>query len=88
MFERLAKILPAKLRPKKPQNEAGRFHLIHTNDNRPGFRRPEGRRQRPQQALACRWSLAPDGRRLQCGWKLGAPERPADNRPMPLVALG
>ena len=86
MFERLARILFAGQRPKVPSSEAGRFHLIYSNDDRP--RLAAGRRLPAQQALACRWSLAPDGRRLQCAWNLAAPEQPASQRPMSLVALG
>jgi len=78
MFERLAKILFGGQRLNAPLSEAGRFYSIHSNDNRPGFRRPEGRRLRPQQALVCHWSFAADRRHLECAWEPAASERPAD----------
>jgi hypothetical protein len=72
MFERLAKIQSVAQWLKAPLSEPVRSHKVHSNNNQPGFVRPEGRGQRPHQALACHWFLSPDGRRLQCRWELAA----------------
>jgi hypothetical protein len=55
-------------------------HPIHSNDNRPGFRRPGGQSLRPHQALACHWFLAPDGRHLECRWELASGDRSTCDR--------
>ena len=70
MFERLAKFRSIAQWLKVPLIEPVRSHKVRSNDNQPGFFRPEGRGQRPHQALACRWFLSPDGRHLQCRWVL------------------
>jgi len=77
MFERLANIRFVRQRRKAQLSEAGRFHPIHSNDNRPALRRSAGLRRRPQLALACRWSFGADGRHLECAWELAASEQPA-----------
>ena len=59
MFEKLAKFRP--FEPRQVPRVA-----FYSNDNLPGFRRPEGRRQRPTPAPACHWVLI-DGR-LECRW--------------------
>ena len=58
MFERLTKFGPFEPRRISPRA------ATHSNDNLPGFRRPEGRRRRP--TPACHWVLI-DGR-LECRW--------------------
>ena len=45
---------------------AAQFNNSHSNDNRPGFRRPSGQCLRPKQALACHW-IEIDGH-LECRW--------------------
>jgi hypothetical protein len=45
---------------------------LYSNDNLSGFRRPAGRRLRPNPASACHWHLI-DGR-LECRWQFDAPE--------------
>jgi hypothetical protein len=62
MFEKLAKFRPFEPRRVAPWTIAA----THSNDNLPGFRRPEGRRQRPTPAPACHWVLI-DGQ-LECRW--------------------
>ncbi|MBR0797907.1 hypothetical protein JQ615_21190 [Bradyrhizobium jicamae] len=57
MFEKLAKF-----RPFEPRRVTPRA-AVYSNDNLPGFRRPERRRRR---APACHWILI-DGR-LECRW--------------------
>jgi hypothetical protein len=71
MFEKLAKF-----RPFEPRRVIGPQFVApwavtatHSNDNFPGFRRPEGRRHRPTPAPACHWVLI-DGR-LECRWTVG-----------------
>ncbi len=61
MFEKLAKF-----RPFEPRRMTPPVPATHSNDNLPGFRRPERRRPRPNPAPACHWSLI-DGR-LECRW--------------------
>jgi hypothetical protein len=72
MFERLAKIRSVAQWLKAPPGKLVYSYPAYSNDNRPGFRRPDGRGLRPHQALACRWSLASGGRRLECRWELTA----------------
>jgi len=89
MFERLAKFWRAGQQLKASLSDVGRFHPIHLNDSRPGSRHPERRRLRSQQALTCRWSLASDGRHLECVWEPATPEELlAQQTSMPLGALG
>jgi hypothetical protein len=78
MFKRLAKILCFEQWLKLPLREAACTCRHHSNDNLPGFRRPEGKGLRPRQALACHWSLSRDGKRLECHWK---PVAAGDDRP-------
>jgi hypothetical protein len=59
MFEKLARF-----RPFEPRQTP--WTACYSNDNLPGFRRPEGRRQRPTPAPACHWVLI-DGR-PECRW--------------------
>jgi hypothetical protein len=72
MFERLAKVRSVAQWLKAPLGKPVYSHPAYSNDNRPGFRHPEGQDLRPHQALACHWSLAPDGRHLECRWELTA----------------
>ena len=72
MFERLAKFRSIAQWLKVPLSEPVRSHKVRSNDNQPGFVRPEGRGQRRHQALACHWFLSPDGRHLQCRWERAA----------------
>jgi|GEM_PF-2491445 hypothetical protein len=89
MFERLAKFRHFAQWPSKPLREAVRSHPVHSNDNRPGFRRPEGWALRPHQVLACHWSLAPDGMRLECQWILAtADDQPVGDLGRPLQLAG
>jgi len=54
------------------------LHAVkHSNDNLPGFRRPQGPRRIPSPTLACHWDLI-DGV-LTCHWEVESaedPERP------------
>ncbi|MFB9263238.1 hypothetical protein ACFFWD_08650 [Bradyrhizobium erythrophlei] len=68
MFEKLAKFRPFEPRRMTPPP----FLATHCNDNLPGFRRPEGRRPRPNPAPTCHWSLI-DGR-LECRWTVDGSE--------------
>lgn len=60
MFAKLAGFRPFEPRRMVPWTVTA----THSNDNLPGFRRPEGRRRRP--TPACHWVLI-DGR-LECRW--------------------
>lgn len=80
MFERLAKFRRVVPWLNAPLGEPVRFHPVHSNDNQPGLRHPEGRRLRPHQALACHWFPA-DGGRLECRWELAtAGDQPAEDQ--------
>jgi hypothetical protein len=71
MFTRLAKFRLVQSRRAAPGPRQAFTHsqtLTHSNDNLPGFRRPEGRRRIPTPALACHW-LKRNGR-LECRWQL------------------
>jgi hypothetical protein len=70
MFERLAKFRSIAHWLKAPLSEHGCSYKVHSNDNRLGFRHPEGRGLRPHQVLACHWFLVPDGTHLECQWEL------------------
>ena len=72
MFERLARIPCFEPWLKLPLLEAACTYRYHSNDNLPGFRRPEGQGRRPHRALACHWSLSGDGKRLECHWEVVA----------------
>jgi hypothetical protein len=74
MFERLAKIRTFEPWLKAPRHEAVCSDTFHSNDNRPGFRRPAGQGLGPQQALACHWFPSRDGRGLECRWEPEARE--------------
>ena len=81
MFERLAKFLSVPQWLKAPLGKPVYSHPVHSNDNRPGFRRPEGRGLRSHQPLACHWSLSPDARHLECRWGFAAAgDRPVGDR--------
>ena len=58
------------------------FNNSHSNDNRPGFRRPPGQCRRPKPALDCHW-IEVNGR-LECRWTLAdgnkAPGLPREPR--------
>ena len=73
MFERLAKFRTFAQWQRTPLSEGVRSYPVHSNDNLPGFRHPEGRGLRPHQALVCH---SPDGRHLECRWELAT----ADDR--------
>jgi hypothetical protein len=51
---------------------AAQFNNSHSNDNRPGFRRPSGQCLRPKQVLACHW-IEIDGH-LECRWETACGE--------------
>jgi hypothetical protein len=72
MFKKLAKFRSLELWPTTPRRAAARSQLIPCNDNGPGRVRPEGQslhaQQNPARRLACRWSVARDGR-LECRWE-------------------
>jgi len=68
MFPKLAKFRLFEPRRIAPGPEVA----VHSNDNLPGFRRPAGRRLRPNPAPACHWYLI-DGR-LECRWQFDAPD--------------
>jgi hypothetical protein len=72
MFERLAKFRSIAQWLKTPLGEPVRSHQVQSNDNRPGFRHPEGSGLRPHHALACHWFLVPGGTHLECRWELAA----------------
>ncbi len=72
MFERLAKFRSVVQWLKAPLSEPVYSQSIHSNDNRPGFRRPEGQGLRPHRALAYHWIPATNGRHLECRWELAA----------------
>jgi hypothetical protein len=72
MFERLAKFRSIAQWLKAPLSKPVCSYNAHSNDNRPGFRRPEGQGLRPRQALACHWFVVPGGRHLECQWELAA----------------
>lgn len=78
MFERLAKFRSVPQWLKAPLGKPVYSHPVYSNDNRPGFRRPEGRGLRPHQPLTCHWSLSPDGWHLECRWGFAA----AGDRPV------
>ncbi|KWV56797.1 hypothetical protein AS156_03760 [Bradyrhizobium macuxiense] len=66
MFEKLAKFRPFEPRNVFEPRRLASWAALYSNDNLPGFRRPEGRRKRPTRAPACHWVLI-DGR-LECRW--------------------
>lgn len=68
MFTKLAKFRQFEPRRIAPGPGMGAY----SNDNLPGFRRPAGRRLRPNPAPACHWYLI-DGR-LECRWQFDAPD--------------
>jgi hypothetical protein len=82
MFTTLAKSGLARFWPVQPQRTAPGLHrarlstATHSNDNLPGFRRPQvkGKRRSPPPALACHW-LVRDGR-LECCWHPEIDEAP------------
>jgi hypothetical protein len=74
MFERLAKFRSIAQWLKAPLSEPVRSHKVHSNNNQPGFLRPEGPGLRP----STRMSLVSRPRRKapECRWELAA----ADDR--------
>ena len=81
MFERLAKFRGIAQWFKTPLGRLVRLQDVYSNDNRPGFGRPDGRGLRPHQALACHWFFVPGGRGLECRWQPAtAEEQPAEGR--------
>jgi hypothetical protein len=71
MFTKLAKFRlfePRRIAP-------GPGMAPHSNDNLLGFRRPAGRRLRPNPVPACHWYLI-DGR-LECRWQVDVPDETA-----------
>lgn len=49
----------------------------HSNDNRPGFRRPADQRLRPRPAMVCHW-IEVDGR-MECRWTVCADSGASQN---------
>jgi hypothetical protein len=86
MFEKFAKIRRGVQRPNGLRSAAVGFSPIYTNDNRPGFGRPQA--QRPREALVCRWSLTSDGGRLECRWEFAAiaDEPPGNQGELPYLS--
>jgi len=83
MFERLAQIRDVVPWLKGLLSEPVCSQPIQSNDDRPGFRHPEGRRLRPHRPLACHWVPAPDGR-LECWWEpAAADDQPNGNQDWP-----
>ena len=81
MFNKLATIHPFRHRRTAPLR-ASAFDNSHSNDNRPGFRRPADRRVRPKHSLVCHWIEI--GGRLECRWAAAdadAPRNDAEPRP-------
>ena len=68
MFTELARLRPFEPRRIAPGTEVA----ASSNDNLPGFRRPAGRRLRPNPAPACHWYLI--NGRLECRWQFEAPD--------------
>ena len=66
MFRKLATVRPFRSGRIAPLR-ASAFYDSHSNDNRPGFRRPAGRRARPKPSLVCHWIEVGD--RLECRWE-------------------
>jgi hypothetical protein len=66
MFREHAMVWPFRSWRIAPRRVAA-FNNSHSNDNRPGLRRPPGQCRRPKQALACHW-IEIDGR-LECRWE-------------------
>jgi hypothetical protein len=89
VFKKLAAACPFPFRREAPAR-ATAFNNSHSNDNRPGFRRPAARRARPKPALVCHWSKV--GGRLECQWTApsnDAPWNDAEPRPSgPLPSVG
>ena len=69
MFRKLATVRLFQSGRMAPVRTAA-FNNSHSNDNRPGFRRPADRRARPKPALVCHWIKV--GGRLECRWDTGS----------------
>jgi hypothetical protein len=82
MFRKLATVRLFQSRRMAPLR-ASAFNDSHSNDNRPGFRRPADRRARPKPSLVCHWIEV--GGRLECRWDAaggnGASRNDAEPRP-------
>ena len=66
MFRKLATVRLFQSGRMAPVRTAA-FNNSHSNDNRPGFRRPTDRRARPKPSPVCHWIQV--GGRLECRWQ-------------------
>ena len=81
MFNKLATIHRFR-RPRTAPSRDSAFNNSHSNDNRPGFRRPAGQRARPKLPLVCHW-IEVDGR-IECRWAVADAASRDDAKPPPL----
>jgi len=71
MFDKHATIRPVRSRGAAPRRPSlGNISIIHSDDNKPDFRRPAGRRRCPKPSLICHW--IEEGGRLKCHWAVAA----------------
>ncbi len=70
MFRKIAKFWSCELRRVAPSAvQAVHSSNKHSNDNRPGLRRPTGQRRSPHPGLVCHWTMSEDSGRLVCCWQ-------------------